>query len=102
MSANPVTWADYAYTYDFTNTSGQIYGDLSGHTVIAPGIWGMIAGDSDGNGWIDDADKSDKWNNEAGSSGYHSSDFNFDAEVSNSDKNEYLVPNELKNSQIPD
>lgn len=102
MSAYPLTWSNYVYTYDFTNISNQIYGDLTGHKEISPGIWGMIAGDGDGNGLINDADKSGKWNNEAGFSGYYSSDFDFDAEVNNSDKNNFIILNDLKSSQIPD
>lgn len=101
LSAYPLNWTNYVYPYDFSNDADQIYGDFSGHKEIAPGIFGMIAGDSDANGLIDAADKSN-WTIEAGLSGYFSSDFNMDAEINNADKNEYLIPNELKFTQVPE
>jgi glucose/arabinose dehydrogenase len=102
MSAYPLTSSNNVYSYDFAGSSGQIYGDLSGHKEIAPNIWGMISGDSDGNGLINNADKTGTWNAEAGQSGYIISDFNFEDEVNNSDKNDFLIPNYLKGSQVPD
>ncbi len=101
MSANPLSWSNYVYAYDFNISSGQFYGDLSGHKEIAPNVWGMIAGDIDGNGVINDSDRTGNWNGEAGQSGYNASDLNLDDEVNNSDKNDFLIPNYLKSSQIP-
>ena len=68
------------YAYDFNISSGQFYGDLSGHKEIAPNVWGMIAGDIDGNGVINDSDRTGNWNGEAGQSGYNASELNLDDE----------------------
>ncbi len=102
ISAHPLTGSNNLYTYDFSNNAGQIYGDLSGHKEIVPNIWGMIVGDIDGNNIINEADRTTNWMNEAGLSGYTTSDLNFDHEVNNSDKNDFLILNNLKVSQIPD
>jgi glucose/arabinose dehydrogenase len=102
MSANQVDWINYVYSYDFMGSSTQFYGDLAGHKEIAPNVWGMIAGDSDGNGIINTIDRTVNWMGEAGQQGYKTSDFNLDNEINNPDKNDYLVPNHLKSSQIPE
>lgn len=102
MSANPLNWVNHVYAYDFGTSSTQVYGDLAGHKEIAPNMWGMIAGDSDGNGIINNDDRIVNWVDEAGQAGYKTSDFNFDNEINNPDKNDYLVPNLLKSSQIPE
>jgi glucose/arabinose dehydrogenase len=102
MSAIPLVNTGNTYSYDFSTGSGQAHGGVSGHKEIATGIWGMIAGNSDGNNTVNDIDKTAGWNEEAGHSGYEPSDFNLDAEVSNSDKNDFLIPNYSRTSQIPE
>jgi glucose/arabinose dehydrogenase len=101
MSADPLTLTNNTYSYNFTNGPDQIYGDALGHKEIAPGIYGMIAGDSDANGLTDVADKT-TWMTNAGLSGYSSGDFEMDAETNNADKNDYLIPNQSKSSQVPE
>ncbi len=101
MSANPLAGSNNEYSYDFTGSAGQYYGTNSGNKEIAPGVWGMVAGDSDANGIVEETDKNADWNAQAGESGYSNSDFNMNDEVDNSDKDDWLIPNYLRASQIP-
>lgn len=65
-----------AVTYDFTTGDGsQFYGDSTAAVEVAPGVWAMIAGDTDGSGVIDAADRSSTWN-DRNQSGYLNSDVN--------------------------
>ena len=102
MSANPLTLVSGTYAYDFSLSGSQVYGDANGHKEIATGIWGMIGGDGDADGQINNSDKNDVWVPEAGSSGYLMGDFNLDTEVNNADKNDVWVPNSGMGSQVPD
>lgn len=101
MSANPLTLTNNIYSYNFTNDPDQIYGDNMGYKEIVPGIYGMAAGDSDASGIIDLSDKT-TWSTDAGESGYNASDFELDTETNNTDKNDYLIPNQSKFSQVPE
>jgi len=102
MSAVPIVLAGGVYTYDFTNSANQVFGGSLGHKQLATGIWGMISGDGDGNGNINNADKNEIWRIQSGSSGYKSGDFNMNGNVDNVDKNDLWRPNSGKASQVPD
>jgi hypothetical protein len=99
MSAYPLSLTGNVYNYDFTTGTDKAY--LNGQKQLAPGIWGMIAGDCDANGVVTENDKSLIWKNQVCRSGYLSGDFNFDREVDNPDKNELLIINYLSHSNIP-
>lgn len=101
MSGNALTLTGAAYEYDFTTGAGQAYGDGDGYKEITSGIYGMISGDSNGDGTIDANDKTNSWENEAGTTGYLSSDLNLDGNSSNQDKNEFWLININKYSQVP-
>ncbi len=101
MSAFPIAGNANNYVYDFTIAPDKAYGNGSAQKEITPGIWGMIAGDSDGNGIIEDPDKLVNWNTEAGMPGYLDSDFELNSQVNNTDKNNFWIPNYLKATQIP-
>lgn len=81
------------FSYDFTSGPDQVYGGASAHKELAPGIWGMIAGDGDSDGVIDNKDKNDVWLPELGLSGYMFSDFNRDGQVNPDDKSDFWIPN---------
>jgi len=102
MSANPIMESDGMYSYDFTSGEGQALGGLMGQKNLGSGLWGMISGDGDRNGFIDLNDKSPVWVNEAGTNGYLFSDYNLDGESDNVDKNDVLLPNTGRGSQVPD
>jgi subtilisin family serine protease len=101
MSANPVVQTGGNYMYDFSAGSGQAHGGSNAQKEIQPGVWAMIAGDINTDGVINPADKSPEWEVLAGEAGYHKADLNFDGQVNNMDKDDFLVPNLGKSSMIP-
>jgi len=102
MSAYPLTENAGVYSYDFTSGPDQAYGGVLGHKEISTSVWGMVGGDGDANRQVDNTDKNDVWNLEAGLSGYLSGDFNMDNQVANPDKNDIWAPNSGGGSQVPD
>jgi len=102
MSANPLPGSHGYYTYDFTVSDLQVHGGSAGYVELVPGIWGMVAGDADANGIINNSDKTIFWSNEAGEDGYLNSDFNMDSQADNPDKNDAWLNNIGKESQVPD
>jgi len=102
ISSNFLSESNGVYPYDFTTGEGQALGGTMGQKDLGSGVWGMISGDGDKSGTIDMGDKSPVWYIEAGTKGYISSDYNLDKESNNVDKNEFLIPNIGKVSQVPD
>ena len=102
ISANPVPKSSGVYSYDFTTSASQVLGGSLAYLELETGIWGMVGGDGDANGEINNGDKNDVWSAEAGNSGYLMGDFNMDVQVNNGDKNEIWLPNSGKGSQVPD
>jgi len=99
MSATPLVDIFGTYAYDFTTGLSQAY--LDGHKLLGGGIYGMIGGDSDGNGTVNNDDKDVNWTNDAGNAGYYGSDLNMDTQVNNPDKNDLWEPNLDEESQVP-
>jgi hypothetical protein len=87
--------------YNFTIAANQALGGNLGHKEIAPGIWGMRAGDGNSDGEINNTDKFDFWNTNAGKWGYISSDFSMDSQIDNKDKDDLWYPNQGYNSFVP-
>ena len=100
ISANPLAESGGVYSYDFTSGAGQAYNN--GQKEIAPGVWGMVAGDADATGLIDENDKNPLWNQWAGETGYLPTDLNCDTQADNRDKNDYWLPNIGDESQVPE
>jgi hypothetical protein len=100
MSANSQVYENGVYSYDFSNAAEQIYGGASGSQFLDLGIWGMIAGDADGNGIVEQSDKTTFWESRAGKQGYLSSDLNLDGQADNLDKDDFWLPNLGKVSAI--
>lgn len=100
LSAN---WIDYeesgTIAYDFTTALENAYGD--GQQDLGAGVFGMFAGDSNGDGDINEQDKDVEWAGEAGSAGYLGSDLNMDIEVNNTDKVEFWEPNMGTGTTVP-
>ena len=88
-------------TYDFTIGSGQFYGGSSGAKELETGVWGMIAGDGNCNGQVQNNDSEDIWKPENGTSGYKYSDFNMNGQVQNDDNENYWKPNNGRGTQVP-
>lgn len=101
MSANDVTESGGIYTYDFSSSEGQVYGNDSGHKILGPGIWGMIAGDGNKNGGVTPTDISE-WAEQAGLQGYLLNDYSMNGQVNNQDKNDILIHNIYSSTQVPD
>jgi uncharacterized protein (TIGR02145 family) len=101
MSGYPLQMSGGTYTFDFTTGTEKVYGGINGHKEIATGVWGMISGDGDSNGNVNNADKIDVWKPQSGNSGYLNGDFNMNSQVDNTDKIEYWKPNSGRSSQVP-
>lgn len=89
------------YSYDFSSSIGQAYGGSQAMRDLGDGFYGMISGDYNMDGIIDDLDKSLGWEPNAGNSGYLNADLNLDGTVNNLDKNEYHILNLNKVSFVP-
>jgi hypothetical protein len=87
---------------NFTVSDGGVYNSsYGGYKELAPGVWGMVAGDTNGDGDINTADKT-VWGTEAGSSSYKQADNNLDSQVSNKDKNDIWLINIGNECQVPE
>ena len=102
MSAYPLAKLNDVYSYDFTNGDDKAYGELNGHKHLGSGKYGMIAGEGDQSGIVNENDLINIWSNQVGENGYKEADFNLNKEVSNSDKNDFCIPNSGSATQIPD
>jgi|GEM_PF-361000 len=102
MSATPLTNVDAPFTYDFSTAAGKAYGGMNGHKEIAPGIWGMIGGDGNASGNIENLDKNDIWKPQSGTQGYKQGDYDLNSNVNNADKVDVWTPNSGKGCQVPD
>ncbi len=92
MSAVPLTRINGTYSYDFTTAVNKAYG--SGLIQLASGVWGMHAGDSDGNNDINSNDRNTYWRVDNGTTGtYSRSDCNMDGDVNAVDRNAYWRTN---------
>jgi uncharacterized protein (TIGR02145 family) len=89
------------YAWDFTTSAAQAYGGSNAHKELTPGIWGMVAGDGDANGQVNNADKNDVWKPQSGLSGYRTGDFSMNGQVDNVDKNDLWKVNSGKSAQMP-
>ncbi len=86
------------YTYDFS-APGAAW--QNGTKDLMDGWFGMVAGDANADGSVDNVDKNDWWIPQAGSSGYFEADFSMDSNVDNVDKNDLWVPNGGNGTQVP-
>ena len=102
LSAAGLTVAGGVFTYNFTTGSGQAYGGtLAQKQIGGSGYWVMFGGNGDGNGTVDISDKDPAWNNQAGAKGYLKSDYNFDKQSNNKDKDDIWKPNLGSGNQVP-
>lgn len=99
ISQYPLSESGGIYTYDFTTAANQAYG--SNQNNLGGGKFGMIAGNANGDGDIDEVDGTESWIPEAGKSGYFGGDVNMDGQVNNQDKNDVWLPNYGKSIILP-
>ncbi len=101
ISANPILILNGNGNYDFSSGESQVWGGILGHKELSSGIWGLAAGDSNGDGNIDGLDKQNEWDQHSGTWGYLSSDFSFDSQIDNMDKNDFWNANFGFATQVP-
>ncbi|MFO7891462.1 MAG: S8 family serine peptidase [bacterium] len=88
-----------ATVYDFTDGLDKYEGNYA--ALLETGVYGMFAGDADGDGYITAMDKNEVWVNQNGTWGYYSGDLNLDYYVNAMDKNEMWVHNNGKWTLVP-
>lgn len=101
MSANEVLKNGDTYSFDFTDAANKVYGAETGHKLLENGIWGMVSGDANSDGFVNSLDKY-SWSLETGLNGYLIGDINLDGEINNIDKNDFWIINDQRNSKIPE
>jgi PKD repeat protein len=84
MSAEPVAFTNYLVNYDFSTSASQSLGGTNDMAQLENGVWGMIAGDADGDGEILPVDAL-IYRSQTNRMGYHRGDFNLDGVVSAND-----------------
>ena len=92
LSANALTPSGGNYSYDFTTSFDKTYGETFGCKELAPGIWGMIGGDANCDGDINDP-ISVSSGNRMPERRKCPEDFNLDGQVDNKDKDDCWQPN---------
>jgi len=100
LSDYPLTGLSGVYSYDFSTSEFQVYGGDDGYKELAPEIWGMVGGDANADGSVNDLDNDVFWANDAGEYGYIGSDFSLDSQVNNIDKNDIWLPNSGTGTQV--
>jgi len=100
LSAGPLEHSGALYSYDFTSGANKAFGGINGHVEVGQGVWGMISGDGNTDGQVNNADKLEVWQLQSGTSGYKSGDYNLDGTVDNPDKLDRWLPNGGKSRQV--
>ena len=95
MSSNPTI-----NSYDFTTAQTFAYG-TNAMADLGDGNFGMIAGDGNGNGQIQNNDSEDFWKPKNGILGYENADYNMNGQVQNNDNEDFWKPNNGRGSQVP-
>ncbi|MCF8403897.1 MAG: hypothetical protein K9H58_08130 [Bacteroidales bacterium] len=99
MSAFALTEAGGVYDYNFTTAMGMAH--MNGQKSLNGSVYGMYAGDGDGNGSINTNDKL-LWESDAGEIGYRATDYDMNGQITNQDKNDKWQSNNGTISTIPE
>jgi hypothetical protein len=102
MSSEALQQTEGVFMYDFTDGGSKALGGALAQKELAPAVYGMIAGDAEASGLIDENDINSYWELQAGENGYKQADFNLNKQVDNTDKNKYWFPNKGSSEQVPD
>ena len=87
-------------TYNFTTAQTKAYG-FNSMADLGDGNYGMISGDGNGNGQIQNNDSETIWKQANGTNGYINADYNLNGQVQNNDNETFWKPNNGKASQVP-
>jgi uncharacterized protein (TIGR02145 family) len=98
ISANPLFEDNGIFPYDYTDGADKAYGGVMGHKLVGAGHWGMISGDGNASGQIDNRDKNEVWLPQFGFTGYYDGDFNMNTQINSDDKVVYWKPNAGKSA----
>ncbi|HRX98263.1 MAG TPA: hypothetical protein P5514_15040 [Bacteroidales bacterium] len=101
LSSGSVPHSGSLYTYDFSTSETKVFGGSNGHKELEPGVWGMITGDGNGNGLIQNTDETAVWKADLGSSGYKGGDFDMNGLTQNTDETAMWKPNLGGGGQVP-
>ena len=100
MTAGPERLSpDSTTSIDFRSDSTEAYNE--GVKRLETGVYGMYAGDGNGNGEVQNDDKNDVWWPYVGKGGYYAGDYNLNGEVQNDDKNDLWWTNVGRGSAVP-
>ena len=102
MSSNPLTESSGVYTYDFTTGPDKVYGGAKACIEIDTGVWGMIGGDGNADGQINNRDKNDEWLPNYNVSSYNNGDFDMNGVVNDADKNNMWEPKVGTGNMLPE
>jgi hypothetical protein len=102
LSSSPLLYSKGVYHYDFTTGYDKVYGGLMGYKELYTGIWGMISGDANADGIINESGDKTIWTFESGENSYLDSDMNLNGQADNIDKNDLWLRNLEKESQVPE
>jgi hypothetical protein len=80
-------------TYDYTLSASRYYDGTSVAKELSSGIWGLLTGDANEDGYINNVDKNDYWVPKNGNSGYYPADFNMNGTVDSTDLDDYWKVN---------
>jgi len=100
MSSTKIQLTSTTTLYDFTSSQSNAYGS-NALIELDVGIFGMFAGDANGNGQVQNNDNEEFWKLQNGLSGYKEGDFNLNGQVQNNDNETFWVPNNGKGTQVP-
>ncbi len=103
MSAAPLSVTDSTALHDFSIAQTQGFG-ISPMKTLAPAVFGMYSGDSNGDGSVDSTDKNIYWRAENATLWNYNklSDYNLDGGIDTADKNQFWMPNNGTSTAVPD
>jgi hypothetical protein len=85
MSAQPVAFTNTVVSYDFSTGADKYFGGTNACVELEPGVWGLRAGDADGDGRITPVDR-EIVRRQKGMKGYLQGDLNLDGKVDGGDQ----------------
>jgi len=102
MSSTILLFDNGICSYDFTSGSEMAVEGQFALKELSPEKWGVISGDGNADGQINNSDKNDIWLQQTNNNGYFSGDFNMDGEVNENDIDGFWKMNAGRGSWAPD
>ena len=102
MSSDIISTDDGVFAYDFTSGDTMAVLGTRNMKELSPGIWGVVAGDANGDAEVSNIDKNETWLPQQSSNGYYAADFTMDGTVDENDLYNAWDLNAGKGSWVPD